>query len=412
MDRVPAVGGISSTDFQAELGRLGCKASPKQLENWRHDGLLPRPDFYGVGHRRHHPGEARQAVALERILAHRNRLDDAGAILWAAGFDVDQRYWSRRLQGGATLLRRIKPVVGWLIERVERSDASQTIGDRFAQISQLSGAMAKVARRLDAHQAARLINVATEITTGEFSGFENYRSDQEESGSQEIFEHALDFAGGEKHTVFGAQLTLGNALEGALISASEAQTNPLEELSGAEIDAARQDVQGALKIAICMYDALSWIYGERALGLRFAAFMARNATIDLIYFWIAGFARLRRANAELYSSAQIAEMANQAELAWLISTYFRDIGEVSPELARQFDQRRWKAAISSSIEHQKLLKDLELVQFPKADFQPWNSWRKLAKKTMPPGLLAMSIGAPTHLSRSDFEADASGPKNP
>jgi hypothetical protein len=73
---------------------------------------------------------------------------------------------------------------------------------------------------------------------------------------------------------------------------------------------------------------------------------------------------------------------------------------------------KMKASFSSSGQHKDLLKELKAHQFPNAEFRPWNSWQKLAKRTMSPGLLVMSIGSPEQMSTAEVVANASTPKHP
>jgi hypothetical protein len=54
----------------------------------------------------HSPVEARQALAIERALGVKDLLDFAGQVLWAASFDVDDRYWRPRLLEMDDFVRR------------------------------------------------------------------------------------------------------------------------------------------------------------------------------------------------------------------------------------------------------------------------------------------------------------------
>ena len=57
---------------------------------------------------------------------------------------------------------------------------------------------------------------------------------------------------------------------------------------------------------------------------------------------------------------------------------------------------------SDSVSRQNLLRELANHEFAKREFRPWDQWRKSAGKTMSPGLLAMSIGAPETIAFDDL----------
>jgi hypothetical protein len=127
-----------------------------------------------------------------------------------------------------------------------------------------------------------------------------------------------------------------------------------------------------------------------------------------VFFQITlGFARLRRRSNSLLLSPEIAVLADRAEAIWLTANYFHDLQSTHPEMRKLIGRKRLKRAFSDSQEYEKLLKELAGCTFPKPDFRPWEQWRK-SSKTMSPGLLAMSIGAPSRRPLGDFirSADA------
>lgn len=67
---------------------------------------------------------------------------------------------------------------------------------------------------------------------------------------------------------------------------------------------------------------------------------------------------------------------------------------------------------SDSVSYRNLLGELASYEFAKREFGPWDQWRKSAGKTMPPGLLAMSIGAPETIAFDDLVESMSAPAIP
>lgn len=396
----PTLKWISDAEFQAELKAVGCGASSRQLERWRNEGLLrPRPRQVANyrGSKVEHPAtSARQALAIERALAFKNRRSYAGKLLWAAGFEVDEGYWRPDLLKADRTMR----VVAKRVRQVLRRDADEvSLGERVAGLDQFTGVLANIYRRLPIEQFARVGNVAVEVIAGDFERFEEPASYEDEFTTQYATENAFGFADGDRDEFLGARFKWTGTLERVLseMSAANSEFGP-DEFTDFEIQAARDDIRNAMKIAVCLQEALSWIYGPKALGLQVAALFGRRAPISGIFLSTLGFARLRRCSSQLLPSAQIGELADQAEWIWLISAYFRNLQNTKPEMREMIGPKRLKRAFMDSREYGDLLKDLEGCDFPAPDFRPWHQWKELSRKTMSPGLLAMSIGAPLSLS--------------
>ena len=101
---------ISTADVEAQLQLEGSSVTSRQLERWRSDGLLPPVIQIGAGAGSviwHPPVTARQAVAIERALAAKNRVAFAGEVLWAAGFEVDDRHWRPQLEQSRATMARV-----------------------------------------------------------------------------------------------------------------------------------------------------------------------------------------------------------------------------------------------------------------------------------------------------------------
>lgn len=347
-------------------------------------------------------------VAIERALAVKDKYQFAGLGLWVAGFDVHDRYWINQLENADRAQRRASRLTRALVAAVENASPNMTFGDAVTPIAGLSGILAKMDRRLDPAETARGINVMVEIANGDFDQFDPVASDRDLIRTPDLFRMAFDFEKGADDEILGARLRLGDALEGALRLISQSQAGlKIADFTRAEILGARDDVRNALKIAICLHDGLRWIYGEPAFGLRLAGYFARTLPGTSILGLTLGFARLRRLENDFYSSNQIAQMADRAELTWLMSVYLRELHRSRPDLQNLIGPERMKLGFSSSHEHQKHLKELSAYDFPKAEFRPWETWQKLSKRTMSSGLLVMSIGSPEKVSTEALLAGVS-----
>lgn len=410
----PAPKWISQEAFEAELTALGCTATDRQLERWRHAGLLrprPRPKPNYRGSVVEHPATAaRQVLAIERALDVKDRFEYAGAVLWAAGFEVDEKFWREQLFRADRHFRRVVTVMRRF---VARDHDGPTIGEGISGLDRFTGIVAKVYRRLPAEQFARAVNVAVEVIATDFKAFDLPASDRDEFTTADAMKNAMDLADGANDQIAGQRLRLFDALEGVLadIAATHSEMGAFE-FSDYEIESARDDARNALKMAVCMHEALAWIYGPQAFGLRMGAFLGRTMPAAAIHTFALGIARLRRRSNQFYSNAEIADMAAQAEKVWLMSEYFRGLQSSRPDLRFLIGPQRMKLAFTDSREQEKLLKDLAGYEFPMPQFRPWDQWKKLSKRTISPGLLAMSIGAPSSLGLADILPSASAAANP
>ena len=393
---------ISTADVEAQLQLEGSSVTSRQLERWRSDGLLPPVIQIGAGAGSviwHPPVTARQAVAIERALAAKNRVAFAGEVLWAAGFEVDDRHWRPQLEQSRATMARVGKFARRLAADDDRPD---TFGDRLAAES-LTGQISKIARRLGKEQMARFANVTLEILQGDFQAEEDSRYGGEEVTTLGVALRGLDLEAGDDDRVMGQGFSFSRAVGDLLRLASGATLDDQSwHFSEAEVRQACDDVRNGFKIAVCMHEALAWIYGPKALGLGLASSMGKAATPALLRTYSLAFARLRHEPNDFLTSSEIARLASQAEGIWLMSTWLRDLQDQRPELRKFIGPKALKIALTDSPRFRKLLKELGGCEFPAPDFRPWNQWARLSKKTtIQTGLLAMSIGAPTRLEAAD-----------
>ena len=406
-------GWISDAEFRTELVALGCAATPRQLERWRAEGLLPRPLQIATGRGSvvcHPPVAVQQAQAIERALGVKARLEFAGQVLWAAGFDVDDRYWRPKVSEANDLIDRVTTAIR---DAHEDEGDGPTLGDQVVVMDIAAGLFGKLARRLSEEELARFTNTMAEIMTGVFENFDPEASDRDEFSTQEAVHRAMDFEPGKPDHVFGLPLNLSGGIEEVFANLSATLLNLDDaKFSDFEILAARDDVRNGLKIAICLYRTFNWTHGPTAFGLRIGSSIAKSGSVESLMIMSLLLCRLRRASNYLLPSAEIKLMADQAESTWLISDYFLGCQLAFPELRDLFDPKRIKRAFSDSHEMQEMREDLKRYQFPEPEFRPWDSWRKLTKSTMSLGLLAMSIGSPNQISRDALVAAANDPETP
>jgi len=397
---------ISQEAFEAQLLALGCSSTPRQHERWRSkEGLLrPRPHQIGnfKGSRvEHPPGAAGQILAIERAMKANRKVDWVGPVLWAAGGTVDERHWRKMVDANESLTRRFAFLAR---HRLDQEREGPTLGERLASLALLKDTLTKLVGRLSDPELARVLDVGATIIGGSFESLDDVASEEEPFTTRSATIAAFDFAGAERDAIDGHHLNLASQLGPMLLEIAKSNLiDDSETPSDEEIFAARDDVRHGLKIALCLYEATAWAIGPQAFGLRQAAWLARNATPSLIVAFALGFARLRRRQTALLSSAEIAQIAVSAEIYWLFSIHLRNRIQASDSIGK----RRLKLAFSDSNQMANLIKEVGADDFLKTQFRPWDEWRKLSKtKTMSRGLLVMSIGAPSAWCPSDIVAGA------
>ncbi|WP_421935595.1 hypothetical protein [Phenylobacterium sp.] len=402
-----AQGWLDDQAFDEARAALGSKASTDQLERWRGARLLPSVEqipIYDAGGRvagsepvLHSPTSPRQVVALERALHAKRNLKRAGHLLWAAGFTVDERYWRPSLQRADELRAKVLTVAGAILS----SDRDRTFGETtVSALGRLDALLRNITRRVGPDGFSRLIDIGADIAAGEFDGFNPHKVEKEQA-DEEIALRAIDLDGGGNEAVFGERLNLtsdfGSIL--TLIARTQHDAFSIKDFSDFELSSARDDFRNGLKTAFCIFDALHWIYGPNAFGLRTAAMVARVGTMHSIFNWTVGFARLRRQPNSLPSSAQIQKMADDAEKMWLLSRYLLNLKNQDPEFSRFVSGNRMQKAFSDSLEFRKMQNQLRGFNLPRGVISPWSEWQK-SSKMISPGLLAMSIGSPATLPLS------------
>ena len=409
---------ITQTEFLSAIGRLGGTATDDQLERWRGEKLLPaalqtptlnaanRPAGSTV---RQLDWAARQAVAVERAVAKTRSFKKAGAILWLAGFEVDERYW----RPGLGFIDQISRQVGRrMLKFLNSDDLTGSPGDRMAKARPLRGVLHKVARKAGEDGPARFADLAATIVAGQFSGFEPPILEIDDSDSR-LAERALGIDDCEADHVNGRRLNLKADLEAVLATLSVSwASDAWKDFSVQEIAQGRDDARNALKVAHCTHEATAWIYGRGSFGLRIVRTLSRFAEITLMQALAVNFARLRRRSNTLPSSDEIASLAADAEKVWLLSMRLRAFHEQGGKAAEIITPNRLKSALTDSVSHQNLLRELASHEFAKREFRPWDQWRKSAGRTMSPGLLAMSIGAPETIAFDDLVGSMSDPAIP
>ena len=357
----------TTTELDSRLVAAGVQnCTPRKWERWRNRRLLQevrqvqRAGGSTVFHAADTFDRIRTIVAL---LGEKHDLAWVGRQMWWQGrFDMDEIHWRPGLQAAGQrfdqALRRVRRYV-----RRDRGGSSRTAYDRLAQSFQPDIVLSGLAGRLAKPLLASAIGIFTEVGLGKFDGLDAGQGAGDENSDAALAQRALDIAGGANHRVCGTGIGLIDALPSTLTALTTAlRSGGLTVAANAprrEIDAARDDVRNCLDIAWSLHQATSWIYGPKAFGLAFAAWIAEKANDQLKSTLVLIWVLLRRADAPLCPSEYIAWMAQRCAEGSPPFLILRELSESDPRFKNILKPTRLKRAFTGEIAWPPVLEEIK-----------------------------------------------------
>jgi hypothetical protein len=361
----------SQAEVDAVLSETG--ATMDKLPRWRREGLLSReidwrPQAYHGSAVRYPKGTCAQIRAIAALFKEKDRAKCVGLQLWRQSFPVDDKYWRPQLQRSARLLDRMIPLLMRLVRRFDRDERDRSFYDDAAKrLQPVNGiVLSRIKGRIDSQEMPTVLRVIGDIGTGEFDGFETSIAGEEHTSDEALTIRALDLTKAGSDSILGKQLNLIELLPSGLMNVSAAiSMGNFEHVANApaqEIGRARDDAKNGLSIALSLYDANRWIYGDGAFGLRLAAWIARKApdvlrdTMTLLMF------RLRQVPGAILPSDAIAEMAENARDAYMASRRLEWLWRNDPRFSKILDPKRIKIALGDEIALKRWQSELNAIK--------------------------------------------------
>jgi hypothetical protein len=246
-----------------------------------------------------------------------------------------------------------------LVERFNRDDQDETLYDYAARRLEPTHdiILSRIKGRSDSGSLPTVLRVIGDVGTGEFDGFETLIAGEEQTSDKAFTIRAFDLTNAGAHSILGKKLNLIELLPCGLKNVSAAiSMGKFEHVVRApaeEIARARDDAKNSLAIALSLYDANRWIYGDGAFGLRLAAWIARKAPDILVDTTTLLMFRLRQVPGAILPSEEINELVRQARTAWLYSKRHEWHWLNHPSFSKILHPKRIKFAFGSEIELQK-----------------------------------------------------------
>jgi hypothetical protein len=138
----------------------------------------------------------------------------------------------------------------------------------------------RIKGRIDPQGMPTVLRVIGDVGTGRFDDLEASIAGEEHTSDEALTIRALDLTRAGSDSILGKQLNLIELLPSGLKNVSAAiSMGNFERVANApaeEIARARDDAKNSVAIALHLYEANRWIYGDGAFGLRLAAWIARK----------------------------------------------------------------------------------------------------------------------------------------
>jgi hypothetical protein len=265
------------------------------------------------------------------------------------------------------MLDRAFPLLMRLVQRFDRDWQRETLYDYAAKrFEPVDGVvLSRIKGRIDSQEMPTVLRVIGDVGMGEFDGFETSIAGEEHTSDEALTIRAFDLTKAGLDSILGKQLNLIELLPSGLMDVSAAISmgnfEGVANTPAEEIARARDDAKNSVAIALCLYEANRWIYGDGAFGLRLAAWIARKAPDVLVDTTTLLMFRLREAPGAVLPSDEIAEMARQARKVCLYSKRHEWYWRNHPRFSKILDPKRIKLAFADEIVLKQWQRELNAI---------------------------------------------------
>jgi hypothetical protein len=254
-----------------------------------------------------------------------------------------------------------------ITQRFDRDWQSETFYDYAAKRLEPDDGvvLSRIKGRIDSQEMPTVLRVIGDVGTGEFDGFETSIAGKEHTSDEALTIRALDLTKAGSDSILGKQLNLIELLPSGLKNVAAAiSMGNFDRVANApaeEIARARDDAKNSVAIALYLYEANRWIYGDGAFGLRLAAWIARKAPDVLVDTTTLLMFRLREVPGAILPSDKIAEMAENARKVWLYSKRHEWHWHHHPSFSKILHPTRIKLAFADEIALKQWQRELNAI---------------------------------------------------
>ena len=367
-------GVISKSELMAALHEARAAITEHQLERWRGWGLLPAVKQVGLGR----PGGSEsyypettveQAIEADRLFRRNRKKEFVGFELWWRGFEVDEQYWRPMLTSQSNAIAKAIRKVARLVRAAESDE--KLADEVYSEVpkSIAPQAIAGAVRNIPQADFSDAFHQLFKALAGGESLEDEWRDPSEHDGRPKTTISLLGFSQSKSDAILDQRLRPDISLRSVFAAISSAKNIPdIDDtfFSGDKrllLFRARDDVRIAFEIARNLHEALAWIYGPRAFGLKAARWFhdhapaAAKAAIALA--WMAA-----RENApeEFLSSEAIEDLREKSADAATNSARLKTIIERDPMLSSICSPKRLKLSMSSGLGFEDLCAEIRNIR--------------------------------------------------
>jgi len=355
-------GFVTKSELFSAFEEAGVSISDHRLERWRSWSLLPAVLKPGKGY----PGGSvvfypettiDQAIEANRIFSIKRNKHFVGFELWWRGFDVDEKYWRLVIEGCSEPLPRFRRKIMRLLFAAKENDevADKVYSEYPKRIAPKP--VKQNARNISQEDFSDAIITLLKVLASKKDDPENLLVLDEADQRSRAIQNFLGFSQSGTDKVLSQKLHVTPSIISALKAIASVRVFPKIDhafFQGENFQrflSAKNDVRGILEIARNMHEALSWIYGPRAFGLKVARWFHDNAPpaskAELALLWMCAREEFPE---EFYSSELISDMlANSRDIVWL-SAQLRAAIQSSMQLTAICTPKKLKKAFSNEDE--------------------------------------------------------------
>lgn len=342
--------GLNSEEIEAALTRRGLSIPQSTLRSWRESGLLPTAKRGGLTRYPEHTVE--QAIAADRLFNRKNKNEFVGWNLWLEGFEVPERYWRPHFENGArNSFRTIRKVASLLTSGDDNKiDAFEEELSRIVNQSIVPEPLKPIVRRMD---TASLLGTVS-LVSNAFAGI--YLEDEDADFEQSRIDGVATLSGmsrKNRHAIQGKSIKFTEALQSLLRSLAATPETYLDaSLFGGsrlvELHVARDYFRHGLEAGANLHEAMRWIYGNNAFGLKLANWFRFEAPISVQASSIClALVALRDESDAFYTLHEVRELKTASEELKAQSLMVQHLGTTHTEYAELLSPESLKAALKS-----------------------------------------------------------------
>ena len=357
--------GLNSEQIGAALTRRGVSIPQSTLRSWRENGLLPKAKRGGLT--RYPEYTVEQAIACQKFFARKNKNEFVGWNLWLEGFDVPESYWRPHIENSArNSFRKVRKIASLLSSgEDDKIDAFEEGLSNAVNQSIVPEPLKPIVRRMDTASLLGTVSLVSNALAG------NYREDEDADFEQSRIDGVATLSGmsrKNRHAIQCERIKFTEALQLLLRSLAATPETYLDAslFSGnrlAELHIARDYFRHGLEAGANLNEALRWIYGNNAFGLKLANWFRFEAPISVQAALIClAIVVLREESDAFHTLNEIRELKTASEELKAQSLMVQQLGTTHAEYAELLSPKSLKAALKNEEKLTELSQKIRQVR--------------------------------------------------